>query len=210
MLSLSVFVCLSQCVCGFTAGWQPCGSSALTMRQSVGPSGFSTISHQTVCLPACSKLLWHTLDIRFMCFSVGVVRGVSHGTMCGTRTHAFAPVQHLSQHSWRSSQINLCERLNPSNQHQRCFVWKSPVAFRRKINSFHSIYQTEHLYVCLRSYICELVLVSGQSILLILSIRVQTCFSLGTNTLYIWVFTLCMLVSEMDGRSTTVDERVGG
>lgn len=86
----------------------------------------------------------------------------------------------------------------------------SPVAFRRKINSFHSIYQTEHLYVCLRSYICELVLVSGQSILLILSIRVQTCFSLGTNTLYIWVFTLCMLVSEMDGRSTTVDERVGG
>lgn len=165
MLSLSVFVCLSQCVRGFTAEWQRCGSSALTMRQSGVPSGFSAFSHQPVCLTGPNQS--GTLHAVCMCFSVACVRAslravvlrcvsaYNKNPLCQTRAHN--AVWQLFSLRTVAPRRSICasDLIPPINKgaalsnRQRKKKQSLRVAFGRTINGSHPIYQTEHLYVCL-------------------------------------------------------------
>lgn len=182
-------------VCGFTAVWQRCGSSAFTMRQSGEPSGFGDFSHQAAS--------WRggraTLHAGCMCFSppIPYVRAcpyVFRGSRCvsafnkgprARREHTTPSDKFLAfAAGWSIHAGNLIPPINkgaaPSNRQRR--KQKSPtVAFRRIINAFHLIYQAERLYVQLY------VFVSVQSMVFILFISVWACFSLRVNTLCLWV-----------------------
>lgn len=110
-------------------------SSALTMRQSGGPSGFSAFSHQPVCLTGPNQS--GTLHDVCMCMYTSAVYKHAYmlwypGVFLWARqgyTHTACLTTFKLSHC-NSFQINMWKRLNPCNQHRSYSV---QLADRKKI-----------------------------------------------------------------------------